>query len=73
MDAFSLKGKKSGKVMGSKLAFGNGESDGKAGRSLSVERSCHTGLEQAHQALDTYFDFLKKSVSAIPLGGTELG
>jgi hypothetical protein len=30
-------------------------------------------LEQAHHALDTYFDYLKKSVSAIPSGGTELG
>ena len=30
-------------------------------------------LEQAHHALDTYFDYLEKSVSAIPSGGTELG
>jgi hypothetical protein len=30
-------------------------------------------LEQAHQALDTYFDFLKKSLSSFPSGGTALG
>ena len=30
-------------------------------------------LEQTHQAMDTYFDFLKKSISAFPSGGTEIG
>jgi hypothetical protein len=30
-------------------------------------------LEQAHLALDAYFEFLKKSVSSLPKGGTELG
>jgi hypothetical protein len=30
-------------------------------------------LEQAHLALDAYFEFLKKSVSSLPSGGTELG
>jgi hypothetical protein len=30
-------------------------------------------LEQTHQAMDTYFDFLKKSVSSFPSGGTEIG
>lgn len=30
-------------------------------------------LEQAHHALDTYFDALNKSVSALPSGGSELG
>jgi hypothetical protein len=30
-------------------------------------------MEQAHEALDVYFDFLKKSVSSFPSGGTELG
>jgi hypothetical protein len=30
-------------------------------------------LEQTHQAMDTYFDFLKKSVSSLPSGGTEIG
>jgi hypothetical protein len=29
-------------------------------------------LEQTHQAMDIYFDFLKKSISAFPSGGTEL-
>jgi hypothetical protein len=30
-------------------------------------------MAQAHQAMETYFDFLKKSVSSLPSGGTELG
>jgi hypothetical protein len=30
-------------------------------------------LEQAHLALDSYFEFLKKSVSSFPSGGIELG
>jgi len=30
-------------------------------------------MEQAHEALDVYFDFLKRSVSSFPSGGTELG
>jgi hypothetical protein len=30
-------------------------------------------LEQAHHALDTYFDYLKQAVSALTSGGTELG
>ena len=30
-------------------------------------------LEQTHQAMDTYFDFLQKSISAFPSGGTEIG
>jgi hypothetical protein len=30
-------------------------------------------LEQAHLALDAYFEFLKKSVSSFPSRGTELG
>ena len=30
-------------------------------------------LEQTHQAMDTYFNFLKKSISAFPSGGTEIG
>ena len=29
-------------------------------------------MAQAHEALDTYFDFLKKSVSSCPSGGTQL-
>jgi hypothetical protein len=30
-------------------------------------------MAQAHEALDVYFDFLKRSVSSFPSGGTELG
>jgi hypothetical protein len=30
-------------------------------------------MQQAHEALDAYFDFLKKSVSSFPSGGTDLG
>jgi hypothetical protein len=30
-------------------------------------------LEQTHLAMDTYFDFLKRSMSALPSGGTEIG
>ena len=30
-------------------------------------------MAQAHEALEIYFDFLKKSVSSFPTGGTEIG
>ena len=30
-------------------------------------------LEQTHQAMDTYFDVLKQSISAFPSVGTEIG
>jgi hypothetical protein len=30
-------------------------------------------MAQAHEALDAYFDFLKKTVSSFPSGGTDLG
>ena len=30
-------------------------------------------MAQAHEALDTYFDFLKKTVSSLPSGGADLG
>jgi hypothetical protein len=30
-------------------------------------------LEQAHQAVDAYFDILKEMVSAFPSGGTQIG
>jgi hypothetical protein len=33
-------------------------------------RAANSALEQA---LDTYFDFLKKSVSSLPSGGTQAG
>jgi hypothetical protein len=35
--------------------------------------SAKLALEQTHQAMDTYFDFLKKSISSFPSGGTEIG
>ncbi len=30
-------------------------------------------MEQARNAIDTYFDYLKKTVSSTPSGGTEFG
>ena len=30
-------------------------------------------MARAHEALEIYFDFLKRSVSSFPSGGTELG
>jgi hypothetical protein len=30
-------------------------------------------MAQAHEALDTYFDFLKRTVSSFPSGGTDVG
>jgi hypothetical protein len=30
-------------------------------------------MHQAHDAVDTYFDLLKKAISSYPSGGTELG
>jgi hypothetical protein len=38
-----------------------------------MEAFSKDAMAQAHQAIDTYFDFLKKSVSSFPTGGTELG
>jgi len=38
-----------------------------------MEAFSKDAMPQAHQAIDTYFDFLKKSVSSFPTGGTELG
>ena len=38
-----------------------------------METFSKDAMAQAHQAIDTYFDFLKKSVSSFPSGGTELG
>jgi hypothetical protein len=31
------------------------------------------GMDQAQQAIDTYFDFLKRSVASCPAGGVEFG
>ena len=38
-----------------------------------METFSKDAMAQAHQAIDTYFDFIKKSVSSFPTGGTELG
>ena len=38
-----------------------------------MEAFSKDAMAQAHQAIDTYFDFLKKSVSSFPTGGTGLG
>ena len=38
-----------------------------------MEAFSKDAMAQAHQAVDTYFDFLKKSVSSFPTGGTEFG
>jgi hypothetical protein len=40
---------------------------------LKLRAGVKQTLEQAHLALDAYFEFLKKSVSLFPSGGTELG
>jgi hypothetical protein len=45
----------------------------KEGDPLGFGEGAKRALEQTHQAMDTYFDFLKKSVSAFPSGGTEIG
>ena len=41
--------------------------------SFELNTAAKQAMEQAHQAVDTYFDFLKKSVSSFPSGGTDLG
>jgi hypothetical protein len=38
-----------------------------------MEAFSKDAMAQAHQVIDTYFDFLKKTVSSFPTGGTELG
>ena len=40
---------------------------------FGFSESAKLPLEQTHQAMDTYFDFLKKSISAFRSGGTEIG
>jgi hypothetical protein len=40
---------------------------------FGFSESAKLALEQTHQAMDTYFDFLKRSISAFPSGGTEIG
>ena len=39
---------------------------------FGFSESAKLALEQTHQAMDTYFDFLQKSISAFPSGGTEI-
>jgi hypothetical protein len=41
--------------------------------SFELNTAAKQAMEQAHQAVDTYFYFLKKSVSSFPSGGTDLG
>jgi len=38
-----------------------------------IEAFSKDAIAQAHQIIDTYFDFLKKSVSSFPTGRTEIG
>ena len=38
-----------------------------------VDAFSKQAMVQAHEALEIYFDFLKRSVSSFPSGGTELG
>jgi hypothetical protein len=40
---------------------------------FGLSEGAKMALEQTHQAMDTYFDFLKKSISAFPSSGTEIG
>jgi hypothetical protein len=40
---------------------------------MAKDQKPEDAMAQAHQAIDTYFDFIKKSVSSFPTGGTELG
>ena len=40
---------------------------------FGFSEGARVALEQTHQAMDTYFDFLKKSISTFPSGGTEIG
>jgi len=37
-----------------------------------MEAFSKDAMAQAHQAIDTYFDFLKKSVSSFPTAGLNL-
>ena len=46
---------------------------GKDADPFAFTEGAKVALEQTHQAMDTYFDFLKKSISAFASGGTEIG
>ena len=43
------------------------------GTSVEVKRATDQATEQALGAMDTYFDYLKKTISSSPSGGTEFG
>ena len=40
---------------------------------FELNAAAKQAMELAQQAVDTYFDFLKKSVWSFPSGGTQLG
>jgi len=40
---------------------------------FELSAAAKQAMEQVHQAVDTYFDFLEKSVASFPSGGTDLG
>jgi hypothetical protein len=40
---------------------------------FGFSEGARVALEQTHQAMDTYFEFLKNSISAFPSGGTQIG
>jgi hypothetical protein len=46
---------------------------GKDADPFAFNEGAKVALEQTHQAMDTYFDFLKKTISAFPSSGTEIG
>ena len=46
---------------------------GKDADPFGFSEGAKVALQQTHQAMDTYFDFLKKSISAFPSGGTDIG
>jgi hypothetical protein len=46
---------------------------GRSGDPFGFGEGTKVALEQTHQAMDTYFDFLKRSISAFPSTGTEIG
>jgi hypothetical protein len=45
----------------------------KEGDPFDVHPAVKQAMEQAHGAVDQYFEFLKKNVAALPTGGTDLG
>ena len=45
----------------------------KDGDPFELNAAAKQAIEQVHQAVDTYFDFLEKSVASFASGGTDLG